>query len=118
MLMLQDTRGRVYLRQRPPAGIWGGLWSFPELGTNADIAGWCRSELGYSVSMHEDWPQVRHTFSHFHLDITPVLVRIEDNHSNGVLEGSGEVWYNTHEPDPRGLAAPVKRLLDKLNTSI
>ena len=114
MLILRNAQGEVYLKQRPPAGVWGGLWSFPELGLDKDISDWCRIKLGYPVSMHEEWPRIRHTFSHFHFDITPVLVDVEDYLSNAVLEGQGEVWYNTRNPDARGLAAPVKRLLDKL----
>ena len=31
-----------------------------------------------------------------------------------IMEMPDVVWYNLHEPDARGLAAPVKRLLDKL----
>ena len=28
---LRDPAGRVLLEQRPPSGIWGGLWSLPEV---------------------------------------------------------------------------------------
>ena len=31
LLMLRDPAGDILLQQRPPQGIWGGLWSFPEL---------------------------------------------------------------------------------------
>jgi A/G-specific adenine glycosylase len=117
MLMLQNERGEVYLRQRPPSGIWGGLWSFPELDTGADVAAWCRAQLGYAVSVNETWSRVRHTFSHFHLDITPVRARVKDNRAQAVLEAPGQVWYNAQQPDHRGLAAPVQRLLDRLNAS-
>jgi A/G-specific adenine glycosylase len=30
MLLLRTMDGEVLLERRPPAGIWGGLWSFPE----------------------------------------------------------------------------------------
>ncbi|MFU8798336.1 MAG: A/G-specific adenine glycosylase, partial [Gammaproteobacteria bacterium] len=30
MLLLCNQRGEVLLEKRPPAGIWGGLWSLPE----------------------------------------------------------------------------------------
>src|SRR5690606_23727481 len=31
MLILEDAEGRILLERRPPSGIWGGLWSLPEL---------------------------------------------------------------------------------------
>ncbi|GAB2197614.1 A/G-specific adenine glycosylase [Sessilibacter sp. MAH4] len=31
MLMFINQNGEVYLQQRPSHGIWGGLWSFPEV---------------------------------------------------------------------------------------
>jgi hypothetical protein len=30
------------------------------------------------------------------------------------MEDTDTVWYNCRQPDERGLAAPVKRLLDQL----
>ncbi len=36
MLMIQNPRGELLLQHRPPQGIWGGLWSFPELNAEAD----------------------------------------------------------------------------------
>ena len=30
MLMIQNPDGRFWLEKRPPTGIWGGLWSFPQ----------------------------------------------------------------------------------------
>lgn len=118
MVMLRNAQGKIYLRQRPPAGIWGGLWSFPELDIHDDVEEWCRSATGCPVTTQQHWPQLRHSFSHFHLDITPVLVQLGENLSNAVLEGPGEVWYNTREPDARGLAAPVRRLLDRLDEQV
>lgn len=113
MLMLVDEAGSVYLEQRPPAGIWGGLWSFPELGAHEDIEAWCRNRLGCATAAPEQWSVVRHTFSHFHLDITPLRVMLE-NPGLSVLEGREAVWYNSQQPDPRGLAAPVQRLIERL----
>jgi len=60
------------------------------------------------------WPALRHTFSHFYLDITPWLVDLGDNRAGAVMEGPPTVWYNTRTADPRGLAAPVIRLLEAL----
>jgi Fe-S cluster biosynthesis and repair protein YggX len=49
---------------------------------------------------------LRHSFSHFHLDITPTPAG--DRARRVVMEGERFVWYNTHDPEPRGMAAPVQ----------
>jgi A/G-specific adenine glycosylase len=114
MLLVRNGAGEVLLQQRPSSGIWGGLWSFPEVASADDVSDWCARALGRRASRLQAWPALRHTFSHFHLDITPWLVELGDNRAAAVMEGPPTVWYNTRTSEPRGLAAPVIRLLEQL----
>ncbi len=117
LLMLQNSRGEVLLEQRPPVGIWGGLWSFPECAadeTVPDVHQWCAAYLGYSLEALEYWPVLRHSFSHFDLAITPASARVGKRRAARIMEARPTVWYNNAIPDARGLAAPVKRLLNIL----
>lgn len=119
MLMLRDG-ARVLLQQRPPSGIWGGLWSFPETAVASDereLRQWCRDALQLEIDTPTRWSVIRHTFSHFHLDITPLEASVRNNLTESVMESVNTVWYNTCQPDARGLAAPVKRLLDSLQAN-
>lgn len=111
LLMLRDGHGRLLLEQRPPQGIWGGLWSFPELAVDSDAVSHCNTTFG-KVSGIEVWDSWRHTFSHYHLDITPVLADIEP--AGQVRDDNRWRWFDVQAPDSIGLAAPVKRLLEKL----
>ena len=43
-MVLAVSNGAVYLERRPPSGIWGGLWSLPELDDDG-VADWCRERL-------------------------------------------------------------------------
>ena len=117
MLLLRDTENRVLLQQRPPTGIWGGLWSLPEADcatkVNA-ISRWATQQLALQVNNIHIAEPVRHTFSHFHLDITPVYAGVIGD-SSAIMEQAESVWYNTRKPDARGFAAPVKKLLDTHN---
>jgi A/G-specific adenine glycosylase len=113
-LMLRDA-GRVLLLQRPPAGIWGGLWSFPECAPD-EAARWSREHLGIEIRTEAPWPVRRHSFSHFHLDITPIPAQVMRG-SGTLMENAGAVWYNFRRPDARGLAAPVKKLLLELKAN-
>ncbi len=110
MLILLNEQGEVLLRQRPPTGIWGGLWCPPELPEGASFEDWCELHLGLSVEPTGREAQLRHTFSHFHLDIHALYLRAVPL-GNRIMESSEIVWYNTQLPDQRGLAAPVARLI-------
>ena len=112
-LLLQRGDGAVLLQRRPPAGVWGGLWSPPECPPELAAAEHCRRALGLEPAAPRDWPPLRHTFSHFHLDILPVHARVADTASLA-LEGPDWVWYKSGTSAPRGLAAPVSRLLQQL----
>lgn len=110
MLLVKDANDKFLLQQNPPSGIWGGLWC-PAQAERLEP----RYQLGgLSVETLETLPIVKHTFSHYHLEITPVLCRVSAQ-TQSVAENN-QVWYksNTDGNDQRtlGLAAPVKKLLE------
>ena len=110
MLLVRNASGELLLEQRPPAGIWGGLWGLPETAPDTDPATWCRDVLASNARVLRTLAARRHTFSHFHLDIEPVELCL-DNPGLRVLEERGRVWYNPAHPLDLGLAAPVARLI-------
>ncbi|MDO8598423.1 MAG: NUDIX domain-containing protein, partial [Sulfuricaulis sp.] len=112
MLLIRDARDRVLLVKRPPAGLWGGLWGLPEC-TQQNVRAWCHDHLGLDIRPQKSWPAFRHSFSHFHLDITPIPARAT-GYCERVMENGDSVWYNVARPDARGLAAPVQKLLQQL----
>ncbi len=113
MLLLQDQHGQFLLQQRPPSGIWGGLWSFPECPLDEDINVWCEQQFGLTISPVQQENVIRHSFSHFHLDIQPIRAKLQ-GHTNYIMEAPVTLWYNTHQPDALGLPGPVKQLLEQL----
>ncbi|TCO76824.1 A/G-specific adenine glycosylase [Chromatocurvus halotolerans] len=125
-ILAHSDSGEWLLEQRPPSGIWGGLWCFPALATAADDAGaasntaptdavgnWCLDALRSEPAQLQTLAPFRHTFSHYHLDITPVRVRV-DAAAMGVMATDRFLWYNPRSPAQVGLAAPVARLLAEL----
>jgi A/G-specific adenine glycosylase len=116
MLLLTTPDNAVYLQKRKPSGIWGGLWSFPEFADLASMQDWCDRYCMSVTTRLECWPNVRHTFSHFHLDITPCHLQLK-NPLFSVMEADQGVWYKTSRTGALGLAAPVQRLLDRLQKS-
>jgi A/G-specific adenine glycosylase len=118
-VIVRDPRGRVLLERRPPAGIWGGLWSFPECEPGADITAWCREHLGIAVKPVAELGALRHAFSHFRLEIQPVLLRVDARGAvNAVKDNPERQWYGRDATERIGLAAPVTRLLDELRSLV
>lgn len=115
-IMLQNDSGEVLLEKRPAKGIWGGLWSFPECAVPTDIPDWCQQHLQWVVSQYHPWPHLRHTFTHFHLDIIPVQVPIPTELGKLVVF-SNRFWYNAVQTPVYGLAVPVARLLAQLTST-
>ncbi len=115
-MLLLLAGDEVYLEQRPARGIWGGLWSFPQFDQPAGIPDWCDAR-GLSTGGLETLPAVRHTFSHFHLNITPYRLRVK-NPVFSVMEDGQGLWYKLQGSTAVGLAAPVQRLLARLQEQV
>ena len=122
MLLLQNTAGEILLEKRPPTGIWGGLWSLPEMPLEEGVALWCDDHYQLDIKTYDEQSVMRHTFSHYHLDITPCRVEV-NTPSQSVMEAERRVWYKASQNDRTepvqaltlGLAAPVTVLLNRLN---
>lgn len=115
MLLLKNHAGEVLLEQRPPAGLWGGLWCPPQIDT-LDTLPELFTRLGLnafegSVSAGVTGSCFRHTFSHFHLDVTPVTIEVTETTAIG---DNRRRWVDPAQPGQLGLAAPVKKLLHKM----
>jgi A/G-specific adenine glycosylase len=114
MLIVRNKRGEVMLEKRPPTGIWGGLWSFPQLTSEQDPVKYCIETLGQKPAEIETWPKYRHTFSHYHLEINPVVITLKKQPTM-IMEDQRQLWYNVQQPQAIGLATPIKKLLSQLD---
>ena len=116
MLMVINEFGEVLLEKRPPSGIWGGLWGFPEIQNDEILPEAAQTKTGLNLESFEEWQSFRHTFSHYHLDITPVKTFAAITTS--VADGDRWHWFQPDQPSELGLAAPVSKLLSKIRRSL
>jgi A/G-specific adenine glycosylase len=114
LLILQNNKGEIFLEKRPPVGIWGGLWSLPECPLDQDVQQWCTEKYFCHTKSQKTLPAFRHTFSHFHLDITPVVIKI-DQWRPPAMDNNNLVWCDVTQLASKGLAAPVKQLLTRIS---
>ena len=114
MLLVKNDQDEFLLQQNPPAGIWGGLWCPAQV----DKLEAHHVLNGLNVETLETLPILKHTFSHYHLEITPVLCRVIANAQ--LVAESKQVWYKSQSNQTQsdkaaikiGLAAPVKKLME------
>lgn len=118
---------KILLEQREAKGLWGGLYVFPQFENEAELK---RSISAQNLQISRYLHAFRHTFSHFHLDIIPVLVemnsqkvgenrplQVSENDGNSLyfVSSKANYWYDLTLPNEIGLATPVKRILDELS---
>jgi A/G-specific adenine glycosylase len=106
VLLLQQ--GRVLLRRRPSRGIWGGLWAPPEFADEGAVLGFPAS-IGAGTREPRRLPALRHSFTHFDLDISPWLLEIPRDAR--IAAGAGARWVSPGGDPAFGMPAPVARLL-------
>jgi A/G-specific adenine glycosylase len=104
----------VLLERRPARGVWGGLYSLPELSADDSPREWCRRTLGTRVAEEHALATIEHAFTHFDLDLAPRLVTLAA-WPVGVAERDDWHWARPGAALTVGVPAPVAELL---NTSL
>ncbi|HEX5093477.1 MAG TPA: A/G-specific adenine glycosylase [Burkholderiales bacterium] len=90
--------GKVLLERRPPKGLWGGLWVFPE----TRLPG---------AATRRRLPALEHGFTHFRLLARPVVCTAPD------AAAPGQRWMDVAEARGAAVPAPVRRVLGALGGS-
>ena len=112
MLILQRNR-EILLEKRPAPGIWGGLWSFPEIAHLGNAAGVLRTRFGAEVTTEGTLAEVRHGFTHYALTITPALLRVTRLERRA--HSPGHIWLTPADAINAAIPAPVREILRRLN---
>jgi A/G-specific adenine glycosylase len=111
--MLILRRGNeVMLEKRPPSGIWGGLWSLPEVEPDIRPVDAAQQRYGVHAEALPVLPSLSHAFTHFKLDIKPqpmTVLRIAPQ-----AREAGLVWLELDDAIGAALPAPVRKILQSL----
>ncbi len=110
VMLLVKNGDRVMLQKRPMTGIWGGLWSLPEVEDESAVmeSAWLSStEYAY------DWrPKVlQHQFTHYSLNISLAVIETDQLIDSGAL-----AWVEWQHLGEYGLPAPVRKILLSYNS--
>ena len=109
LLWLRQRRGGVehsWLVQRPPTGVWAGLWSLPEYADAAELeslaAGW--------PGQGEWLAPIEHALTHFDWTLQPMAWQLPARARLPAGLPAGR-WTRRDEALALGLPAPLRKLL-------
>jgi A/G-specific adenine glycosylase len=112
VMLVARHRDAVLLVQRPPSGIWGGLWCLPEFPDREAAASYASSDLASARIDAAALPDIEHSFTHFDLVITPLVARCQ---ASARVGERAALWYDLENPARVGLPAPIRSLLVSLS---
>jgi A/G-specific adenine glycosylase len=112
MLIIQNGRD-VLLEKRPPSGIWGGLWSLPEISMEEIASEVARIKFGLEVEPEEPLNVVQHAFTHFKLAILPQPLAVIKPSKQ--LHIPNLIWLPISEAMGAAIPTPVRNILATLN---
>jgi A/G-specific adenine glycosylase len=111
LMLLHQFEGQILLWRRPPSGIWGGLWSLPEVDEASAIELWQQSFLSLvqvPKSLQQD--VIRHQFSHYSLDISLAIIELNALPSK-ISDADNYRWVAASDIGSHGLPTPVRKIL-------
>ncbi len=108
MLLLLNGN-EVMLEKRPPTGIWGGLWSLPEISMQEIPSEVAMQRFGLEVESDEPLPSILHTFTHFKLEILPQPLQVIHRSLQAIRPNT--IWLNVEDAIGAALPTPVRNIL-------
>ena len=111
-VLVLERAGMILLEKRPAAGIWGGLWSFPELDLDADVAAHCRAQFSVVIAAGEVLPPIEHGFTHYRLTLHPQRIAVRTWPPRA--EAPGRLWLTRDDALHAALPAPIRKLVRSL----
>jgi len=108
-MLLLMRQGEIFLEKRPPTGIWGGMWSFPEIAPEEDPRQACLASFGFETDILEPLPAVQHTFTHFRLHVLPQPLTVSAVQFRACQPGG--MWLSLDDALGVAIPAPVRQLL-------
>jgi A/G-specific adenine glycosylase len=111
-VLVLERAGTILLEKRPPTGIWGGLWSLPEVPVDADVVSHCLTQWGARVAAGAELAPIEHGFSHYRLTLLPQRIAVRSWPPRA--EAPGRVWLTREDALAAALPAPIRVLLRSL----
>ncbi|MEO8537563.1 MAG: A/G-specific adenine glycosylase [Betaproteobacteria bacterium] len=108
-VLMLEWNGAILLERRPALGIWGGLWSLPEIPRETDVTAFVGAHLAATAGSLQWLPPLEHGFTHFALTLHPV--RVEVLQWPPAARMPGVEWFGREAALAAAIPAPIRKLL-------
>jgi A/G-specific adenine glycosylase len=106
--LLWLTHGNsIWLTQRPPQGVWAGLWTMPLFGDVDELLALTAAWPGSSNVL----PAFKHALTHFDWALQPVRHVLPARGNKDKLHLDQGQWHALADIGALGLPAPIRKLL-------
>jgi A/G-specific adenine glycosylase len=119
-LAMLDGQQRILLQKRPPAGIWGGLWTLPEAQSMQELEQHC----GLDLSGAQALAQRHHRLSHVAMSIYPIVVcspaalQVVSSKQPMIAESAQQGWFGLTIDQLPAIPQPLAVLLSEIRDQL
>ncbi len=111
LMVVLSCHNQILMKKRPPTGLWGGLYGFIETESLESVM----QQYDLTENTCKRLTPFTHTFSHFQLHITPVLVEL-NSFPNNIVTEDNQRWFDILAPIEVGLAAPTQKIVNEIKS--
>ena len=109
-------RAQVWLVQRPPTGVWAGLWSLPEFDSRPAVDAAFAGAMPTRPGAVETLPSFTHTLTHLDWTLHPLRLTLPARTGLACVAQIVEPWptgrwFSVAQALAVGLPAPLRKLL-------
>lgn len=112
-LLVIERTGEILFEKRPATGIWGGLWSLPQIACDEDAIAHCRARFGATVVDRGERPAIEHAFTHYRLTLHPRRLAVK--RWSPRAEEPGLVWLTREDAIHAALPSPIRKLMRSMS---
>jgi A/G-specific adenine glycosylase len=100
------------LEKRPPTGIWGGLWSFPETDAKLGFETIVLNQFAIIAEATQPLPVLSHAFTHFKLHIQPQPMQVLKLQPE--IDEPKYIWLSIEDAIGAAIPTPIRKILHSL----
>ena len=113
LVVIIDNEKSILLEKRQERGIWGGLYSFPEIHDGQTCTSWVKEKLGININRIDKLPPIRHSLTHYDLLIKPNKIKL-DSRLPETKNDEQLYWHKVPVDNNIGIAKTITSLINNL----